>query len=82
MATQAPDAAVSRWQRVQADRQEVLAGRGGAERSVQDAQEPARPTARAGSCRSLLALQQPHVGGLGAFLTLGDVELDDLPLVK
>ena len=48
MATQAPEAAVSGWQRVQADSQEIIAGRGGAELSVQDAQEPARLSARAG----------------------------------
>ena len=30
----------------------------------------------------LLALQQPHVGGLGALRPLRDVELDDLPLSK
>jgi hypothetical protein len=50
--------------------------------AVQDAQEPARRTGRTGSWCSLLALQQPHVGGLRAFLALGDVELDGLPLIK
>ena len=30
----------------------------------------------------LLALQQPHVGGLGALRPLRDVELDGLPLSK
>ena len=67
---------------MQVDSQEIIAGRGGARLAVQDAQEPARQTARTGSYSSLLALQQPHVGGLGALLTLRDVELDDLPLVK
>jgi hypothetical protein len=65
-----------------ANSQEIIAGRGRAELRVQDAQEPARQTAPDGLLCSLLALQQPHVGGLGAFLTLRDVELDDLPLVK
>src|SRR5215218_8923516 len=32
--------------------------------------------------RWLLALQQPHVGGLGALWSLRDVELDGLPLSK
>ena len=50
--------------------------------AVQDAQEPARQMAPTGSSGSLLTLQRPHVGGLGAFLALGDVELDGLPLVK
>jgi hypothetical protein len=67
---------------VQADSQEIIAGRGGAELSVQDAQEPARRRPRTGSCSSLLALQRPHIGGLGAFLALGDVELDSLPLIE
>ena len=46
--------------------------------SVRSAVEPAEP----GSCGWLLALQWPHVGGLGAFLALGDVELDGLALIK
>src|ERR671924_701511 len=46
------------------------------------AQQPARRCAgRAGWCW-LLALQQPHVGGLGALRPLRDVELDGLPLGK
>ena len=40
----------------------------------QPAQRPVVPATTAGV--------GPHVGGLGAFLTLRDVELDDLPLVK
>src|SRR6266487_2883642 len=32
--------------------------------------------------RCLLALQQPHVGGLGALRPRRDVKLDDLPLVE
>ena len=46
--------------------------------SVRSAVEPAEP----GSCGWLLALQWPHIGGLGAFLALGDVELDGLALIK
>src|SRR5919197_6451935 len=43
----------------------------------------ARPAVhRAGSSVLLLALQQPHVGGLGALRPLRDVELDGLPLSK
>src|SRR5215218_2422853 len=43
----------------------------------------ARPaqTGRAGCCW-LLALEQPHVGGLGAFRPWRHVELDGLPLIK
>src|SRR5829696_8058168 len=43
----------------------------------------ARPAVhRAGWLVLLLALQQPHVGGLGALRSLRDVELDGLPLSK
>jgi hypothetical protein len=48
---------------------------------VPDAQEPARPSAGR-LWGYLLALQQPHVGGLGALGPLRGVELDGLALVK
>ena len=48
----------------------------------QRAQEPARrTTGRAGWCW-LLALEQSHVGGLGAFRPWRHVELDGLALIK
>ena len=43
---------------------------------------PGRLLGRGQALQSLLALQRPHVGGLGAPLALGDVELDSLPLIK
>jgi hypothetical protein len=46
--------------------------------SVRSALEPADP----GSWGSLLAVSWSHVGGLGALLALGDVELDGLALRK
>src|SRR6266496_1572789 len=45
-------------------------------------QESARRDAGRTRWRCLLALQQPHVGGLGALRPRRDVELDDLPLVE
>ena len=54
----------------------------GSELPDPSAQAPARHTAgRAGWCW-LLALQRPHVGGLGALRPRGHVELDGLALIK
>jgi hypothetical protein len=55
----------------------------GVRRSPSFTSRRARPAHyRAGLLVLLLALQQPHVGGLGALRALRDVELDGLSLSK
>jgi hypothetical protein len=83
MATQAPEACgqpVGSAYRLMARKSSLVEAAPGWPSRMPRSPPGGRP--RAGSWSVLLALQQPHVGSLGAFLTLGDVELDNLPLVK
>jgi hypothetical protein len=74
-------AEVERLRRVGRAEDRWREGATSASKSMAGSEPARRTTGRAGWCW-LLALEQPHVGGLGAFRPWRHVELDGLALIK